>query len=178
MSGKGPGPGIYTMAALRQNFEGKRAHKEQLALAVEFVKAGRGGPQAASAAVLGCTRSQVDTAVKKTASKVTPRAPWQILTPTETDSLVKWLLGSAQNDNLATEAEASAQVTKMLQCRRLANRRKRSGKPNAAVVELTAAEVRVGLDGGELSHTWFSTCSTLFHTKPSCYWHARGNLLV
>ena len=88
-----------------------------------------------------------------------------ILTPTETDSLVKWLLGSAQNDNPATEAEASAQVTKMLQCRRLANRRKRSGKPNAAVVELTAAEVRVGLDGGELSHTWFSR---FYAANPEC----------
>ena len=89
MSGKGPGPGTYTMAALRQKFEEQRAHEEQLALAVEFVNAGRGGPQAASAAVLGCTRSQVDTAVKKAALKVTPRAPWQILTPTENDSLVK-----------------------------------------------------------------------------------------
>eukprot|EP00966_Prymnesium_polylepis_P073903 1715193-Prymnesium_polylepis.1 len=60
--------------------------------------------------------------------------------------LVKWCLACASNDNPAKEREVSEQVTKILQCRRLANRHSQSGRPGCKVVPLTDAEERLALE--------------------------------
>lgn len=147
--------GSYTREAMARKVEAKAAHQKQLDKAVALVAAGKGGAMVVADMVEGCTRSQIRTAVIK--SKVLEqgkpwRAQWAIMTPIEMERLVKWVIASADNDNPATEREVSEQVTKMLQCRRLANRSKHDGKHN---VELTPAEKRLALEGGELSHMWF-----------------------
>jgi hypothetical protein len=78
---------------------------------------------------------------------------------------VLWVLASAANDNPAVEKEVNEQVRKMLLCRRLYNRKKKSGKPNASIVELTTAELRIAIDNGDLSHTWFMH---FYAVNPQC----------
>ena len=104
--------------------------------------------------VEGCTRSQIRTACDK-AAEPKVRAAWEILTEPETNSLVKWLLTCARNDNPATEAEVSDKVKELLQHRRLFNRKHQSGSRANACVPLTSAEERIRLKSGSLSHTWF-----------------------
>ena len=165
MPGKSPSPGTHTHAAFRKKFDEKRAHEEQLQLALEFMEAGRGGARAVSKLVEGCSRRQIAGALAKATSPAATRPNWQILTPTETGSLVRWLLASARNDNPACEADVTVQVAKMLQCRRLANRRHHSGKAGSSRVALSRAEERIAIGGGELSHTWFQR---FYGANPSC----------
>ena len=150
---KTPTTGKYTLAAEARKFEAKRAHKEQLKLAVALVASGEaGGPGSVVGLVEGCTRSQTRTACNKAAESEV-RAAWEIRTEPETNSLVKWLLTSAWNDNPATEAEVSDKVKELLQHRRLFNRKHQSESRANACVPLTSAEERNGLKGGSLSHT-------------------------
>ena len=148
-------PGIYTKAALAKKAALKVAHNLELQKAVALVTAGEGGPGKVADMVVGCTRSQIATAVMHASAKVPFRAAYDIMTKVEMERLVKWCLACAANDNPATEKEVSEQVTKILQCRRLANRHMQSGKPSSRVVPLTPAEDRLALEGGLLSHTWF-----------------------
>ena len=156
LRGKGDKMGTHTHEALLRKVADKRAHQEQLDKAVALHVSGAGGSQVISQHVQGCTRQQIDRAIAKSKLAEPPRAAWAILTETEGHALVKWLLASAENDNPATEGEVSIKVTKMLQCRRLSNRKNHSGKASASLVPLSAAEERIALNGGVLSHTWFS----------------------
>ena len=158
-------PGTYTKAALAKKAALKVAHQEQLQKAVTLVAAGEGGPGKVAGMVDGCTRSQIATAVMHASAGVPFRAAYEILTKLEMARLVKWCLACAANDNPAKEREVSEQVAKMLQCRRLANRHAQSGRPSCKVVPLTAAEERIALDGGLLSHTWFMG---FYARNPAC----------
>ena len=165
MAAKAARPGTHTKEALRQKAAAKVAHEEQLAKAVALVNSGKGGPAAVGSMVEGCTRSQIAHAVMKSKLHTPFRAQWDILTEIETKALVKWLLASAANDNPAKEREVSDKVSKMLQCRRLFNRKHQNGKSNRAIIPLTVAEERIAIHGGELSHTWFSG---FYAANPSC----------
>ena len=158
-------PGTYTHEALCAKKAGKRAHEEQLALAVALAAAGGGGGKKLSSQVEGCSRQQIDRAIAKAALVVQPRPAWAILTEIETASLVKWILACAQNDNPAVETEVGAKVKEILLCRRLFNRKKKNGKPNAVVIELSDAEQRIALDDGDISHRWFQG---FFAANPTC----------
>ena len=98
--------------------------------------------------------AQIRYAIKLAAAPRPSRPAWAILTKIEMERLVKWVLACAANDNPALEREVSEQVTKMLQVRRLANRKHHSGT-SVSIVALTSAEERLALEGGMLSHTWF-----------------------
>jgi hypothetical protein len=158
-------PGTHTHEALCSKAAAKRAHQDQLAIAVGLHASGGGGGMQLSKMVEGCSRQQIDRAIAKSVLKQPPRPQWEILTEYETTSLVKWVLASAANDNPAVENEVSEQVRRMLLCRRLYNRKKKSGKPNASTVELTTAELRIAIDNGDLSHTWFQH---FYADNPQC----------
>ena len=148
-------PGTFTKQALQAKAAAKRAHQLELGKAVQLVADGEGGPDKVSNLVMGCTPRQIQYALSKARSDQPWRPAWSILTSIEMERLVKWLLNSAANDNPATEKEVSEQVRKMLLCRRLFNRKHKNGRDNSSLVELSAAEERLALEGGDLSHTWF-----------------------
>ena len=158
-------PGTHTHEALRSKADAKRAHEVQLAIAVGLAASGGGGGMQLSKMVEGCSRQQIDRAIAKSVLKVPLRPQWSILTVVEMASLVKWVLASAANDNPSVEKEVCEQVRKMLLCRRLYNRKKKSGKPTASIVELTTAELRIAIDDGDLSHTWFQH---FYAANPEC----------
>ena len=157
-------PGTYTKAALRLKAAAKAAHQKELEKAVTLVADGKFGVKAIVHMVTGCTVSQIRTAVHKATLEKPWRAAWSIMTEVEMERLVQWVLQSAANDNPATEVEVSEQVSKMLQCRRLHNRKVHNGK-TATTVELTPAEERLALEGGVLSHTWFMG---FYASNPTC----------
>jgi len=99
MPGKSPSPGTHTHEAFRKKFDEKRAHEEQLQLALEFMEAGRGGARAVSKLVEGCSRRQIAGALAKATSPAATRPNWQILTPTETEA---WLGGSSRAREMTT----------------------------------------------------------------------------
>ena len=55
-----PKPGTHTKGALAEKARMKKAHEEQLQIAVEFVRSGGGGVAAAVHEVKGCSRSLAD----------------------------------------------------------------------------------------------------------------------
>ena len=138
--------GTHTKDALQAKAKAKQAHHEQLAAAIELVAKGK-GLMAVVGMVEGCTLEQVKYAVRQATKKTPTRQAWVILTDLEMKRLVKWCIACARNDNPATETEVSDQVTKILQCRRLANRANR----RECNVELSTAEKRIALEGGYLS---------------------------
>lgn len=156
----GAAKGTHTKAALMSKATAKKAHHEQLAAAVKLVAEGQGLGTVVGM-VEGCNLEQIKYAVKKATSKQPTRQSWAILTDMEMEKLVKWCIASAKNDNPAMESEVNDQVTKILQCRRLANRAKR----RASNIELSTAETRIALQGGTLSHTWFQG---FYAANPSC----------
>ena len=164
--GKGLKLGEYTHTALRRKVEAKDAHQVELAKAVALNASGAGGAMKVAGMVEGCSVQQVKTAIFKH-NHPSQRPAWAIMTEVETQRLVKWVLASASNDNPATESEVSEQVAKMLQCRRLAFRKARNGKEpfNPRLVDLSPAEHRLALEGGNLSHTWFMG---FYAANPSC----------
>ena len=163
-STSGKRPGTHTNAALQAKSAAKAAHQVQLDKAVALVANGTGGACKIAGMVEGCTRNQIAHAIHL-ATRSNWRPEFAIMTDLETDKLVKWILACAANDNPATESEVSEQVTKMLQCRRLANRHAKNGKPGSKTVPLTPAEERLALKGGVLSHTWFQG---FYASNPSC----------
>ena len=156
LRGKGDKRGTQTHDALVSKLAAKRAHEEELAKAVALHASGAGGSRVLCGKVLGCSYQQIDRAIAKSMLEQAPRPQWAILTDIEGEALVKWLLLSAQNDNPATEREVSVQVTKMLQVRRLYNRKHQTGKLSASLVPLSLAEVRLAVEGGVLSHKWYA----------------------
>ena len=160
---KGAKPGTHTHAALQEKAAAKAAHQAQLDQAVALIADGKGGPDKVAKMVEGCSVRQVKYALSKSLSKRPWRPAWAILTKVEMQRLVKWVLASASNDNPSTEAEVSEQVTKMLQCRRLAWRKAHTQK--TSIVPLSAAEERLALEGGNLSHTWFQG---FYARNPEC----------
>ena len=147
-------PGTHTLAALHAKAAAKAAHKIQLDKAVALVSDGKGGPDKVANMVEGCSARQIKYALAKAKSSTGWRAAWSILTDIEMQRLVTWVKASAANDNPATESEVSNQVAEMLQCRRLAYRKAHTEK--TSIVPLSAAEERLALEGGHLSHMWFS----------------------
>ena len=165
MLSKPAGPGTHTHLALRAKKEDQRAHEEQLAIAVGLHTSGGGSGMKLSKLVEGCSRQQIDRAIAKNLLKTQPRPQWAILTPIETQRLVQWVLACASNDNPAVEREVSDQVRRMLLCRRLFNRKKKGSYSSAKLVDLSTAEMRIAIDGGDLSHTWFQG---FYAANPSC----------
>jgi hypothetical protein len=166
MSGeKSTKPGTYTKEALLKKAAIKAAHQVQLEAAVALVADGSMGPDKAATLVEGCTCAQIRYAIKKGLEEKPSRPAWAILTKIEMQRLVKWVLACAANDNPSTEKETSEQVAKMLQCRRLANRANHNGRADSSNVELSPAEERLALEGGDLSHTWFQG---FYARNPEC----------
>jgi hypothetical protein len=162
--GKGAKPGTHTKAALRQKAVDRSAHQKQLAMAVALVADGAAGPDMAANMVEGVTARQIRYAITKASAKLSWRPAWTILTDIEMERLVQWVHACEANDNPAKEKEVSEQVQKMLQIRRLANRANKNGK-STSIVELTPAEERIALKGGELSHSWFQR---FYADHPTC----------
>ena len=159
--------GTYTQVALQAKVEAKAAHDAQLALAVVWCAVdGNGGPAKAAKEFDGLSRGQIALAIAKSKAAAPPREAWRILTDKEEKALVKWLLASAKNDNPAIEAEVSEKVREILLCRRLFNRKKGNDYRQGCVVALSEAELRIAINDGDLSHTWFMK----FYAKnPSCH---------
>ena len=161
---KGAKIGTHTKEALRKKADAKAAHQVQLGLAVAIVADGAAGPDKAARMVEGCTARQVRYAIEKASASKQWRPAWSILTEIEMQKLVVWVLACAGNDNPAKEREVSEQVRKMLLVRRLANRSKQNGR-STSIVDLSPAEERIALEGGELSHTWFQG---FYAANPTC----------
>eukprot|EP00966_Prymnesium_polylepis_P319941 7376355-Prymnesium_polylepis.1 len=85
-------PGTYTKSAFANKAALKVAHEVQLQKAVALVGAGEGGPGKVAGMVVGCTRSQIATAVMHATAKVPFRAAYEIMTKIEMARLVKWCL--------------------------------------------------------------------------------------
>ena len=153
-------PGMYSKGTKAKNAAEKKVHQDAVRAALAFTQfhgkstvwAMKHGDFAASV-----TKNILDKALAgKLVYCNSDRREDSILTELESERLITWIKGCAQNTNPAFDAEISQQVIKMLRVRWTFNKTKKHSKVGGCI-PLTAAEMRlVRQEKAEVSRTWLT----------------------
>ena len=139
-------PGMYSKDTKAKNAAEKKVHQDAVRAALAFTQfhgkstvwAMKHGDFAASV-----TKNILDKALAgKLVYCNSDRREDSILTELESERLITWIKGCAQNTNPAFDAEISQQVIKMLRVRWTFNKTKKHSKVGGCI-PLTAAEMRL-----------------------------------